>query len=63
MSSGRPRVVLKMHFFVSCQIYVENKQLFLRLKQPFIKNEVRQSHASQKELVFHEIFVHWISFL
>ena len=28
MSSGRPRVVFNMHIFVSCQIDIENKQLF-----------------------------------
>ena len=28
MSSGRPRAVRNMHFFVSCQVDVVNKQLF-----------------------------------
>ena len=31
MSSGRPRVILNMHFFVSCQIDVDNKQHFSSL--------------------------------
>ena len=42
MSSGRPRVVLKMHFFVSCQIYVENKQLFLH----FVETTLYQKWSS-----------------
>ena len=28
ITSGRPRAILNMHFFVLCQIDVENKQLF-----------------------------------
>ena len=60
MYSGRPRATLNKHFFISCQIDVDNKQLFspLSWNKPLSKNKVSQFNTSQKELVFYKIFVY-----
>ena len=58
MSSGRPRAVVKMHIFVSCQTDIVNKQLLAPLgwNNPLLKTKF---FTSQKKL--YKIFVYMIS--
>ena len=72
MSSVRPRAVLKMHIFVSCQTAVVNKQLFSQLSwnSPLLKrkfhslippkkNFMRYLFIGYQSVKWFENFLHW----